>query len=370
MSTDDLGDLRRLTKPQNYPVENMSVGRYGNSAYRIGSASMQGFRCNMEDYFIIELTLSQHPTVGLFGIFDGHNGTMAARWFSENICKALDKLPRFSDELIQKTLFELDEEYLKVTENRTSGTTATFCLVEKIPGQLDEFPGKSHKVTVCHLGDSRLYIGKYSTPEFIQTTNDHKPANVTEKQRVIAAGGMVINGRIDSTLAVSRALGDHCYKANKGLSPQNQKVIALPEISISYVGNDDYLFICCDGVLEPRFVNNGHGIFNFLNEKLKSSGDTAQILSDLIRELLSSGARDNMTALLIEFKDGTDYNGGVEFIAGEYYEEYGNLSYVNAFKSNCELNGKTIEEVRALWFSRKEQQERKKEESDSTKKSD
>jgi len=262
----------------------------------------------------------------------------------------------------------LDEQYLQVTENQTSGTTATFCLVEKLPAPPEneppEFPGKSHKVTVCHLGDSRLYIGKYSTPDFILTTNDHKPANQTEKQRVLAAGGMVINGRIDSSLAVSRSLGDHCYKANKGLPPQNQKVIALPEISISYINApDDYLFICCDGVLEPRpFVNNGHGIFSFLNDRLKTNSDTAQILSDLIRELLSSGSRDNMTALMVEFKDGTDYNGGVEFIAGEYYEEYGNLSYVDAFKSNCEMNGKTLEEVRALWFRRKEEKERKKEE--------
>jgi len=216
-------------------------------------------------------------------------------------------------------------------------------------------------VTVCHLGDSRLYIGKYGTTDFILTTHDHKPVNAAEKQRIIAAGGMVLNGRIDSSLAVSRSLGDHCYKSNKGLPPQNQKVIALPEISISYVGNDEYLFICCDGVLEPRFVKNGQGIFTFLNERFKSSIDTAQILSDLIRELLQSGARDNMTSMIIEFKDGTDYNCGIEFIAGEYYEEYGNLSYINAYKSNCEMNGKTIEEVRAFWVSRKEQESKKEE---------
>jgi len=263
-------------------------------------------------------------------------------------------------------MIELDEEYLKVTANISSGTTAIICIVEKCNDQ----PDKAYKVTVCHIGDSRLYIGKKDKPsDFILTTEDHKPTKPSEKARILSAGGFVINGRVDSLLGVSRALGDHCYKSNKGLPPDRQKIIGIPDIRVSYVGKDDYLFLCCDGIVEPRnFVKEGVGIFQFIHERFQHSMDTAQILSELIRKLLQSGSRDNMTAMIVEFRNGQDYNCGSEFIAGEYYEEYGNPSYVNAYKSSCELVGKTIDEVKGLWNTRKEL-ERKKEETE-TKKND
>jgi len=320
----------------------------------------------MEDYYIIELNLVHHPNVGLFGIFDGHNGTAAARWFSENISNVLDNLSSFTSEEIKKAMIDLDEEYLRVTGNITSGTTATLILVEKT----DDVPDKSHKVTICHIGDSRFYIGKYTSSTFILRTEDHKPSTEEEKKRIISAGGLVINGRVDSILAVSRALGDHCYKDNRSLPPQTQKVIAVPDISVSYVGNQEYLFLCSDGVIEPRRARDGTLIFQFFNERLQNLADTAQLQSDLMRELLQSGARDNMSAMIIEFKNGQDYNCGHEFVAGEYYEEFGNTSYMDAYRSNCEMNGKTLEEVRSLWYARKEQLERKKEEETDSKKND
>ena len=44
------------------------------------------------------------------------------------------------------------------------------------------------------------------------STADHKPTNLDEKQRIQAAGGVVITQRINGSLAVSRALGDFDYK--------------------------------------------------------------------------------------------------------------------------------------------------------------
>ena len=43
-------------------------------------------------------------------------------------------------------------------------------------------------------------------------SEDHKPDNVLEKQRVLAAGGEVKFGRVNGDLAVSRAVGDFTYK--------------------------------------------------------------------------------------------------------------------------------------------------------------
>ena len=43
-------------------------------------------------------------------------------------------------------------------------------------------------------------------------SDDHKPDNAEEKERVLAAGGEVKFGRVNGDLAVSRAVGDFVYK--------------------------------------------------------------------------------------------------------------------------------------------------------------
>ena len=49
-------------------------------------------------------------------------------------------------------------------------------------------------------------------------SDDHKPDNAEEKERILAAGGEVIEGlgsnvpRVNGQLAVSRAVGDFVYK--------------------------------------------------------------------------------------------------------------------------------------------------------------
>lgn len=57
-----------------FPFESAICERYGNKNYRISFAAMQGHRLYFEDTHTIHLRLSKHPSVGLFGIFDGHAG--------------------------------------------------------------------------------------------------------------------------------------------------------------------------------------------------------------------------------------------------------------------------------------------------------
>lgn len=47
-------------------------------------------------------------------------------------------------------------------------------------------------------------------------TDDHKPSNPEERARVEAAGGTVEYDRVCGNLAVSRAVGDFCYKQSSG----------------------------------------------------------------------------------------------------------------------------------------------------------
>lgn len=63
---------------------------------------------------------------------------------------------------------------------------------------------------VACLGDARavLYDGKTT----IAMSEDHKPHNSKESNRITRCGGFVQFGRVCGVLAVSRALGDFEFK--------------------------------------------------------------------------------------------------------------------------------------------------------------
>jgi serine/threonine protein phosphatase PrpC len=63
----------------------------------------------------------------------------------------------------------------------------------------------------ANAGDSRAVIGT-KTGDVVELSFDHKPENDIEKKRIVEAGGVVSMGRVDATLAVSRAIGDWEFK--------------------------------------------------------------------------------------------------------------------------------------------------------------
>jgi len=77
--------------------------------------------------------------------------------------------------------------------------------------------------------------------------------------------------------------------------------------------------------------------------------DPCQILSDLLYAILNKGSKDNMTALIVELKDGTSWNKHKQqFFVGEFYER-GNPTFIECYKSFCEKNGKDFNEAQQEW---------------------
>merc|ERR1712190_700614 len=87
-------------------------------------------------------------------------------------------------------------------------------------------------------------------------SEDDKPELKDEEERIRKAGGHVsLVGPcqwIDGWgLNLSRALGDFHYKARDDLPPDQQKVIAFPDMRCCEITEqDEFLFLGCDGVFE------------------------------------------------------------------------------------------------------------------------
>jgi serine/threonine protein phosphatase PrpC len=60
-------------------------------------------------------------------------------------------------------------------------------------------------------------------------SEDHKPENPKEYARITAAGGYVMEGRVNGNLNLSRAIGDLEYKQSN-LAPEKMIITAFPDI--------------------------------------------------------------------------------------------------------------------------------------------
>eukprot|EP01084_Bolivina_argentea_P218970 371471_1 len=330
---DKLTELTLLTKGSNFlmgnlaaPIRSKLFNRYGNEHYQVCVCSMQGYRASMEDSHVVELSFKHHPEYSLFGIFDGHNGRKAAHHLSQNLIDKLDALPTLTDnKQIQSTILSMDEAFC-CSSDGSNGCTIVFALVR--PGGDDKYD-----IRVFWAGDSRaVLIGEDG---FEQLTQDHRPDNPSEMARIEEAKGVIINNRVDSKLAVSRAFGDMNLKNNKSLEWEKQRVTALTEYRVARAASSDVLFLFCDGLVE--YLDNAQLIGRF-NSHLVEYEDPVYGLGYLFDEILDGGSRDNMSAIIIYFRAAKDYglNGKHKtFLPGPLYLTRNDKKYVDAYLRNA-----------------------------------
>jgi len=238
----------------------------------------------MEDAACV--TLLQHPleNYALFGVFDGHGGSVVSRYAARELPKRLQSCAlesmldtqdaqNFPETVIRNALVTLDEGLRRDGEGEPGflhvagggkpiessvrnafglmGSTAVVAMVEC------DGPPESSKplqVTVANLGDSRAIVCRAGVA--LPLSDDHKPDLPTERARIENAGGSVgAVGpcyRIDGWgLNLSRALGDFHYKAREDLLASEQKVSAEPDVKVLQVTpEDEFLFLGCDGIFE------------------------------------------------------------------------------------------------------------------------
>lgn len=247
--------------------------------------------------------------VSWFAVFDGHAGSRVSYHCSNHLLESISSFDEFRDclkrenelsegELMEKVqggilqgFLSLDEKLRKIPEvangEDKSGTTAICVLIT------DKY------ILFSNCGDSRgVLSGDGSKPLLV--TQDHKPSNPPELERIQNAGGSVMIQRVNGSLAVSRALGDFEYKNVDGKGPTEQLVSPEPEFYMKRreSDKDEFLVLACDGVWD---VMTNEDICSFISARMRVTDNLEQIANEVIDTCLHKGSRDNMSIIIIAF---------------------------------------------------------------------
>eukprot|EP00760_Papus_ankaliazontas_P017464 PhM_4_TR17269/c0_g1_i1/m.6096/K14803/PTC2_3; protein phosphatase PTC2/3 len=263
-----------------------------NDYITVGSAGVQGCRGSMEDAHCIIVEDSR----AIVGVFDGHAGHECSAAVSKMFAERAPALAApYTTESIKNMCDEIDTTFMREHADTIAGSTGTFAYVDCEPhGSMT-----SYNVVVGNVGDSRvnLYVRRSGT--CMSMTNDHKPTLPSEKKRIEAAGGTVEFGRVNGSLAVSRAFGDAPFKYGAPPHP----VIAEPDVTRREVAVlsacDEYILVlACDGLFETDVTNDDVG--NVIRTA-PAECDAAHLAYLLCNHATRAGSGDNVSIIVVRF---------------------------------------------------------------------
>ena len=312
----------------------------------------------MEDAHIANIELDSQMSA-LFGVYDGHGGKEVAKFVSRHLAEELVKSPQYiankQGDALQASYLRLDDMLWK-DENRQE--LMDLAASDKSPrdpangyrsksifedesikrrlkvavrararvngqhGGLDDseyqLPGttagctavtafvRGDQLIVANSGDSRGVLCRNGRS--IALSKDHKPTDEPESKRIVRAGGYVVDGRINGSLNLSRAIGDLEYKESRNLPPQDQIVTAWPDIKqIKLEKGDEFMILACDGIWD---VLTNQAACDFVKRQLVMDPvpSLSQIACDMCDHCLAKDTNnkgigcDNMSVVIVRFK--------------------------------------------------------------------
>ena len=236
---------------------------------------------------------------GYFAIFDGHAGTFAADWCGKKLHVLLEEMIRKYPntpvpELLDQTFTSVDQQLEKLPL-KNSGCTAICAVLrweDRIPNsqsatgssaiapaaaavvkaaaepadsnsisdlphtslarlagsasssttaipKLQESASRQRVLYTANVGDARIVLCRNG--KALRLSYDHKGSDENEGKRILNAGGLILNSRVNGVLAVTRALGDAYMKELVTGHPYTTETVIQPDV-------DEFLILACDGV--------------------------------------------------------------------------------------------------------------------------
>lgn len=300
---DEIENDRKMFKyhsdmPEKFEKTTLSRGIFvGNSEngeidnYPYGVCCAKGRREYLEDEYLIasfEWNVGQtsYP-VQLFGIFDGHGGSIAAIHVKRSLQGSLiGALNQFcSNELTDTNVWNaLKITFAKLNESYneySSGTTATVAMI--LEGNL----------WTANVGDSRAIL---DVDGGIQLTEDAKPEGLRYQKGIEKRGGWIEEPRdrrdvyrVNGDLAVARALGDLSVP---GINPR-PKITVYP---LSKILPESHLILACDGIYD---VASTKQVASLVIEHKESSA--FELAKSIVYSAIKAESSDNCSALVVKF---------------------------------------------------------------------
>lgn len=228
-----------------------------------------------------------------FAIFDGHGGSRKmGEWHVSDYCAQylhiaiakefigieLDNRNQVREAIIRAFL-NFDTEMYDI--GMRYGSVCTAVLIDY----------ESLVVYQINLGDSRSIL--FNSRTIFSITQDHNPNQPEEFERINAAHGVVMNSRIDGSLAVSRAFGDFDYKIVHGTyTPVQGKVSAVPVVTIIPMLDPMFCLLTSDAPYEKGTFTDSSLVQLFLSLKFESA-------ASLMTSIIAPQVTDDVTIICI-----------------------------------------------------------------------
>lgn len=263
----------------------------------------------MEDSSNVISNFLDTPGNAYYAVFDGHGGGFASKWCASNMYKVLAKnLTLFSSHwsvpaILASTFDQVDRRFPCLANYDQSGCTAAIAYIKTdasinvptvrrrysfSPAPCLLYPSaQTSKRTLytANVGDSRLVLCTRGVAR--RLAHDHRALDPSEMHRIESLGGQISRGRVNGSLAVSRALGDPTFKPFVTSRPYTTELILDDQ--------DEFLIIACDGVWDMCSDQDAVDLVRHIEDPTKAS-------QELVRHALFNGSMDNITCVVVRFK--------------------------------------------------------------------
>lgn len=247
------------------------------------------YRKTMEDSHSIIKEFMGIPGCLYLAVFDGHAGAQCSRLCAEImqqlVCEAFERTGDMAEAL--SLAFEEMDTRIERQGIMNSGCTAVVAVL----GYLDvnkklvtkDSSDSTPTLWVANVGDARAVLCRGD--QALRLSYDHRGSDVNEQRRVTNAGGIIMNGRVNGVLAVTRSLGDLYMKDYVVGSPYTTETDLKDE--------DSSLIIACDGLWDVCTDDEAANL-------LQSCETADQASKKLLMHSLDSFTTDNVTVMVVK----------------------------------------------------------------------
>jgi len=246
------------------------------------------------------------------GVYDGHGGSLTVDFLMHNlhvaIATAISGLPSNVKRAVEKAFSSVDKVVIERETalfnsdslgNLGSGATACVGLVNTESGLL----------YVANAGDCRAVLYETGTEKerfrVRALSRDHQAKTEGERQRIEAAGGSVVNDRIEGMLEVSRAFGDVEFKEIGLISTPE---LTRYEFTMDSLVKPCYLVIGCDGLWNYMDEQAIGAMLACLEEK-RGMDDVGEVEAETVKravaKALQEGSDDNISIVVVRIEAAT-----------------------------------------------------------------